>query len=373
MSRISIAFCALLFLIGPVNAFSYKRTLSLMTYNLENLFDTLHDEGKEDYTFLPLVRKERDPKIKAFCYNIPNPHYRNECLSLDWSAPVLLNKIRNISQIIRDSNNGAGPDFLVLQEVENYNVLQKLINLGLIDEGYEELVIVEGPDKRGIDVAIVSRFPLKKDIKYHDIDLSILNPSLAPEAVKKTRGVLEATFSVNGKLLTIFANHWPSQGNPNQTRFVAARVLMNAIKGHPNAFVAAGDFNTEKNDRQNAIKDILTSDTSSEQLLDFEQEYVKGGESDLSSKAKGTHFYRGKWNSLDKVFISKRHSTDCRGKNCLIPYWDSFEIIYEPEMLEEISYESNGEIIFEKIPKRFKPETGLGASDHLPVLVRFSL
>ena len=125
-----------------LDSFAYKRTLSLMTYNLENLFDTLHDEGKEDYTFLPLVRKERDPKIRSFCYKIPNPHYRNECLNLDWSAPVLLNKIRNISKIIRESNNGSGPDFLVLQEVENYNVLQKLINLGLVDEGYKELVII---------------------------------------------------------------------------------------------------------------------------------------------------------------------------------------------------------------------------------------
>ena len=95
-------------LLFALNSFAYKRTISLMTYNLENLFDTLHDEGKEDYTFLPLIRKERDPVIRSFCYKIPNPKYRSECFNLDWSAPVLLNKIRNLARIIKQSNNGRG-------------------------------------------------------------------------------------------------------------------------------------------------------------------------------------------------------------------------------------------------------------------------
>ena len=42
-------------------------------------------------------------------------------------------------------------------------------------------------------------------------------------------------------------------------------------------------------------------------------------------------------------------------------------------MLEEISYEQNGEIKYEFVPQRFDPETGLGVSDHLPVVGRFSL
>jgi len=354
--------------------YAYKRTISLMSYNLENLFDTLHDEGKEDYTFLPLIRKERDPVIRSFCYKIPNPKYRNECFNLDWSAPVLLNKIRNISKIIKQSNKGRGPDILVLQEVENYNALQKLINLGLDGEGYKELVIIEGPDKRGIDVAIVSRFPLANDVKYHPIDLSeAFSENILPQDLKMTRGILEATFSVQGKLLSVFANHWPSQANPNLTRIIAANTLMKAIANYPNPFIVAGDFNTEKNDRQNAIKSILMNPLSKDSLVDAEKEYINIA-SDITTFSKGTHFYRGKWNSLDKIFIPKRFIKEtCKVRNCLNPFWNSFEIIYEDFMLEEISFEQNGEIKIEKIPKRFDPETGLGASDHLPVTFRFSL
>tara|TARA_B100000925_G_C21991096_1_gene466881 strand:- start:253 stop:1383 length:1131 start_codon:yes stop_codon:yes gene_type:complete len=365
---------SLLFLLFCFDCFAYKRTISVMSYNLENLFDTLHDEGKEDYTFLPLIRKERDPVIRSFCYKIPNPKYRHECFNLDWSAPVLLNKIRNLAKIIKESNKGRGPDILILQEVENYNSLQKLINLGLDGEGYEELVIIEGPDRRGIDVAIVSRFPLAKDVKYHQIDLTEAFPSvLSIDEIKKTRGILEATFSIQGKHLSVFANHWPSQANPNITRIISAQVLKKAIYNHPNPYIVAGDFNTEKNDRENGIKDILMDPNSKEMLVDAEGEYINSI-TETNRFSKGTHFYRGKWNSLDKILIPSRYIYgNCKQRPCLKPFWDSFEIIYEDFMLEEISYEQDGEIIFEKIPKRFDPETGLGASDHLPILLRLSL
>jgi endonuclease/exonuclease/phosphatase family metal-dependent hydrolase len=356
------------------NSFAYKRIISVMTYNVENLFDTLHDDGKEDYTFLPLIRKERDPKIRAHCYKISNPKYRNECFTLDWSAPVLLNKIRNLSKVIKNADRGRSPDILILQEVENINALQKLKNLGLADENYKELILVEGPDKRGIDVAILSKFPLAKDIKYHEINLSEAFPSRSKDDVKKTRGILEATFSVRGKMLSIFANHWPSQANPNKTRFLAANALMKAIKDYPNPYIVAGDFNTEYNDRQNAIEEILTNKYNGP-LVDFEQEYLLSDFS-ITSGHRGTHFYRGKWNSLDKIFFPKKFLSvngSCEAKVCIRPYWSSYKVVKEPEMLEEISYEQNGEIKYENVPQRFDPETGLGVSDHLPVVGRFTL
>ena len=69
-------------------------------------------------------------------------------------------KIRNLSKIIKQADSGRSPDIVVFQEVENINALQKLKSLGLKDEGYKEIVLVEGTDKRGIDVAIISKFAL---------------------------------------------------------------------------------------------------------------------------------------------------------------------------------------------------------------------
>ena len=36
-----------------------KRTISIASYNAENLFDEKHDSGKNDWTYLPLKEKRK--------------------------------------------------------------------------------------------------------------------------------------------------------------------------------------------------------------------------------------------------------------------------------------------------------------------------
>ena len=44
-----------------------------MTYNVENLFDTKHDEGKDDYTFLPLSFKRTSEEVKKILRSRKSP------------------------------------------------------------------------------------------------------------------------------------------------------------------------------------------------------------------------------------------------------------------------------------------------------------
>ena len=53
--------------------------VSLMTYNVENLFDTVHDEGKDDYAYLPLSVKQAHPEYLATCTKIDVAAWRKEC------------------------------------------------------------------------------------------------------------------------------------------------------------------------------------------------------------------------------------------------------------------------------------------------------
>ena len=41
--------------------------VSLMTWNVENLFDTEHDAGKQDFAYLPLSVKRAHPEYLASC------------------------------------------------------------------------------------------------------------------------------------------------------------------------------------------------------------------------------------------------------------------------------------------------------------------
>jgi endonuclease/exonuclease/phosphatase family metal-dependent hydrolase len=51
-------------------------------------------------------------------------------------------------------------DVLALQEVENRGYLERFRDVFLADMGYREIVHFEGNDERGIDVCILSRFPV---------------------------------------------------------------------------------------------------------------------------------------------------------------------------------------------------------------------
>jgi endonuclease/exonuclease/phosphatase family metal-dependent hydrolase len=355
------------------NSFSsYRPSFSVMTYNLENLFDSLHDEGTNDFTFLPLQRKLHDMEVRRYCASVRIPYYRKQCFDLDWNENVVINKIQNVAKVIRVSDAGRSPDIIVFQEVENINILRKLIKIGLNDEGYDELVLVEGPDKRGIDVAIISKLPLAGDVKYHRIDLSEAFPP--GDKIKTTRGILEATFKFKGNFFKVLANHWPSQSNKDITRVIAAKKLVDIVKPSTIPVIVAGDFNTEENDKVNPIKELMTNVDLPFSFIDFESKYFE--DYDDGQSHRGTHYYRGKWSSLDKIFIPKNHLTgrsNCRlDKKCIYPVWRSYKVVKFDFMLETESYTNSEDTKFVDIPRRFDPQTGLGVSDHLPAIATFS-
>ena len=48
------------------------------------------------------------------------------------------------------------------------------------------------------------------------------------------------------------------------------------------------------------------------------------------STPRGTHFYRGKWNSLDRIMVPAWHlQGNCRlgRRKCLTPVWSSYAVI----------------------------------------------
>jgi hypothetical protein len=83
---------------------------------------------------------------------------QDECLKMDWSDATLNKKMERLAAVIKSVNNGQGPDILVLAEVENMNVLQLFASGPLASCNYKTMVLFEGSDPRGIDLALLSRF-----------------------------------------------------------------------------------------------------------------------------------------------------------------------------------------------------------------------
>jgi endonuclease/exonuclease/phosphatase family metal-dependent hydrolase len=312
-----------------------------MQYNAENFFDTQHDIGTLDYTFLPLEVKKTLPEHKNHCLGMTSEYYRNECLKLDWTDEKFQKKVQNVSRVVKSFNeNGMGPDILVLQEIENKNVLTKLINQGLTGTGLNYSALIEGDDSRGIDVALVSKFPITKAIRH---------PLIMNGEVLDTRGILEVHIKVEFKNIIVFVNHWPSQNHDVSQRIASGELLEQKAKlSKAHLVIAVGDFNTIDRDTPSPFEFMPS-------FLDTEEEARKIN----PEIGPGTNYYRGQWSSLDKIFIHKSSS--------IMPNFETFKILSHPFMMNISSTTGR------PYPKRFNHSKGEGFSDHLPVCLEFSL
>lgn len=312
--------------------------IRLLTTNFENLFDATHDEGKEDYTYLPLSVKRAMPEAMAWCEK-QTGFYREECFNLDWTEEVLARKVARISQVLKGSMGAALPDVIVVQEVENLNVLSMVARA--LGPQYRA-ILLEGPDSRGIDTGMITRLAVTSSTLH----------SFQTSTGRKTRGILEVALRVGRKTVTVLSNHWPSQSNPDADRMLAGELLLkvaSAAQRQTDLVVAAGDFNTSADDELNALKTLVLP-----AFWDAEAEALAAGV-DLGAPA--TYSYKGVWASLDHIFIMK-------GKTRRAPDFSRVSIYTENgKMIENYTYQGRNE----SRPVRYDAETGTGYSDHLPM------
>lgn len=268
------------------------QSVTLMTFNVENLFDTEDDAGKNDATYLPLDRKQDDAH-RAGCNAITVQRWRDQCLYWDWSEQVLEQKLRVVADAILQLNNGRGPDLVVLQEIENMRVLERLRRDYLAAAGYRPAILLEGRDLRGIDVAFLSRLPLALEPVLHQIPFT----GFERRRVEDTRGILEATFSLpDGHLLTGYAVHFPAPYHPREMREQAFAYL-NKLRAAlpPDRYVfAAGDFNTTAvEDREHEVFEGLAA-----------RDWLVAHRH--CEPCDGTHYYapNDSWSFLDTIIFS---------------------------------------------------------------------
>ena len=352
------------------------KKVGVMTYNVENLFDTVHDKGKRDWEYLPkeFVGKEKE------CNKIRKKRYRNNCLRSDWTDKRLQLKLSQIKRVIF-SSGGEKPDFLALQEVENENVIKLLAK----ELGYSDMIVSQSPDKRGIDLAIL--FSESSSLKK----IGVFEHELKGGYFKRrpSRNILEGHFLINGKYdLSIFVNHWPSQGNPTQARILAAKKLKSLVekrqKNKPKgAILAVGDFNILPYENPHPVKNIFLSLNS---MKDVHELFMNN--SSISQKEKnkvplGTYFYPPKreWNRFDRIFVNKNLIGKEEKKKGLLLDVAEYKI-YNPDFITTSlqlrkKYSGGGWSVVKGVPFRYnfladKSEQA-GFSDHFPVFVNLKV
>ncbi len=338
-----------------------ENEIKIMSYNVENLFNTVSNEGKRDWTWLPIAHP-----LKGRCSEISNPFYREACETTDWTDNHLMLKLQQFARALQAQ--GDLPDIIGLQEVESEDVVAFLSNA----LGYK-YVFVDGPDNRGIDVALMYRERNLQLLHFDSIDVS-------QRLGRNTRDILRVHFQFRGieaaDVLTILVNHWPSQGGPTANRIVAAQVAQQAIEegmifvGDDNYHVIAlGDFNVLPLEQPHPVRDFLQSPQWQFSLLDVHQMSDQSNNPMNGVMPVGSYYFArdDAWNRFDKILVSKNLRDGSRME--VLP--ESYRVVAPTFMT--MTYDT-GET---QAPKRYNFKTlnpvEAGFSDHFPVAVKVRL
>ncbi|MBS1630743.1 MAG: endonuclease/exonuclease/phosphatase family protein [Bacteroidetes bacterium] len=252
-------------------------------YNMENLFDTLHDAHKYDEEFTPGGEN----------------HY---------TSKVYHEKLHNLATVIRQLGTELTPDGAALigaAEIENDRVLRDLVSQPEIKDRNYRFVHFESPDSRGIDVALLYNpkyfLVLQAEALYTDI-------SGFGQKGGKTRDVLHVIGVLAGDTTHVFVNHWPSRRGGEAAsaplRAIAARVSKRVIDSlmaiNPETRVLLmGDLNDDPNSP--SVARVLGAKGN--------RKKVKPGElfnpwDAFLDKGIGTLAYRDSWNLFDQIMLS---------------------------------------------------------------------
>ncbi|MCR5312874.1 MAG: endonuclease/exonuclease/phosphatase family protein [Bacteroidaceae bacterium] len=269
------------------NGSQEKRTVyaGVAFYNQENLFDTIHDEGKNDYDFLP-----------NGSYHWGTIQYKGK----------LANMSRVLSELCTDRVKG-GAAFIGLSEVENSRVLDDLISQPALASKGMRYIHFEGDDKRGIDVAALYNPKMfHPDFKKTRL-VSVTKEYQEFSGGHITRGVLYVEGNLLGDKFVFLVNHWPSRGAASDSREFMGRIVRNLKDSVLNAspetkVVIMGDLNDDPDDK--SIVEALGAKKNMKDVKLDTDIYNPWFET-LRKKGQGTLLWDGMWNLFDQIIISK--------------------------------------------------------------------
>lgn len=257
-------------------------------YNLENLFDTINNNGKYDLEFTPGGARQ-------------------------WDGKKYWSKIDNLARAITAMTTKTtpnGPAIIGVSEIENRSVLEdlvKAVDKRLAKEGKQpwnlQIVHHDSPDRRGVDVACLYN---PRQFRFLNVSNSTLtipnNPSF------RTRDQMCVTGILGGDTVSVIVNHWPSRlGGEEQSSYLreAAAALSKHIADslwslRPNqGVIVMGDLNDDPQNKSCAKVLGAKADMKGVAPHGFYNPWWK-----ILDKGIGTLAYKGQWNLFDQIIVS---------------------------------------------------------------------
>lgn len=284
-SRFSLLFLGLFsfFVLFSQNEWTYrpprperKMRFRVMSWNVENLYDTLRADDADDSEFLPSSDRR-------------------------WHSGHYWRKQGDLGKTIVAAGGIQPVDLIGLCEVENDSVVFDLCRRTRLARLGYSFVVTASRDRRGIDVALLYQpesFALFAH-SAHSVPLDGLSQ-------RPTRDILLASGRIpRGDTLDVFVAHFPSRrGGASFTeplRLRAASVvsrLVDSLSRHRARpqFLLMGDFNDEPHDRsiREGLAPHFVSLAADALPHPFEE----------NENIRGTYFFRNQWSRIDQILVS---------------------------------------------------------------------
>lgn len=250
-------------------------------YNLENLFDTINNNGKYDVEFSPKGKN-------------------------NWDGHKYRSKLHNLSYAISQMTTSAtpmGPAVIGCSEIENITVLEDLVKQDAIKDWNLKVIHHDSPDVRGVDVSLLynPRF-------FHPIRVTNHRLHIDGKPWFKTRDQMCVVGLLGGSRVAIIVNHWPSRrGGSEQSSYLreAAAALCRQIsdslmKVDPKmGIIIMGDLNDDPSNK--SCSEILGAVKNPDQCKPggFYNPFWKKLDDGI-----GSYIYRGQWDLFDQIIIN---------------------------------------------------------------------
>lgn len=340
--RINLSLVALLLGVLSHASLGAQDRLVVMSYNVENLFDTIaHD--MRDTLFAPTS-------------------------SMKWSKGRYQKKIRQIAQSIVRSAEWELPDLVAIQEVESEMAIRDLVYHPMLSTSGYHYTMTHGDDPRGIQVALLYRPNRLQCDTIQEWGLW----DVAHNTPLASRRLLYVRMRApNQQTLHIIACHLPSRRNLNHEWSPQRKAIWQTIQQKKDslfridpqsAIILLGDLNCPFEIDQKLTKTIeaLPCDPThikSQRLYDLMPTPTR-------QFPYGSYYFRKRWQYIDRIIVSTALVQGGKNK------W-----IYRPRSAracasQELYHPNKG-----KRPKRTWAGNAYlgGTSDHFPVMAIFDL
>jgi hypothetical protein len=335
----------MLLFLGVTHTMAQQKTFSVYAigfYNLENLFDTCHDAGKNDYEYLP------DGTNK-------------------WTSLKYTHKLRNMARVLSEMGTDKLPKVgcaaIGVAEVENAKCLKDLCDQEPLKDRNFQFVHVEGPDQRGVDCALL----------YNPRLFTVRNTKLVPyvydlpediEKDKQTRGFLTVSGDMSGEHVTIVVCHLPSRYATSYYRELGGKQLKelkdSLQKDDPKVKIfIMGDMNDDPFD-----KSMAQALGARREIKDVELFGLYNPFWNTLKEGNGTLSYKGAWNLFDQIIMSENLLDKKQKRN-----YENLTFYKHAIFRRDYLIQQEGQ--YKGTPKRTSAG-GVwldGYSDHLPVVV----